>query len=186
MYHLYGLAGSVTCNAGNVLYKLRESSAMPGPETDWVDGIIPPARHWRVAYRYVGHFTGGIYDSSDDCFAANAVCRRIFSRYPTDRDGNYTPLTIPQPVDPADLSDGDDGYSDRSSDIDTDEVGSASNGSLGDGDSGGEGEALLIDDSGSGGAEDMLLANACLYGLADNHSCPVCDPAAFDVLHEER
>ena len=72
---------------------------MPEPEQGWVDGIIPPARRYRVGYRYVGHFTGGLYDDSESCFAANAVCRRIYARYPLDEPAfHYRPIREEQEV----------------------------------------------------------------------------------------
>lgn len=170
----------------SLLHHLWESIAVPAVETEWVDGVIPPCRHWRVVHRYLGLFTAGIYLDADSCFAANATCRRIYSRYPTNKHGDYQPLTVPQPADPADLSDGGAGDLDAGSDLDPDDVPAAGDG--GDPDQGGglAAEAVPGGDRGSGGVRDLFLADSPHDPGADTGIPGLRDPSACELLSKGR
>ena len=160
---------------------------MPAPETDWVDGIIPPAPFWRVRRRYLGLFTSHIYDDPDACFAANATCRRIYSRYPTDRDGNYQPLAYPRslcpdclPDDPVgDGSDADPGaHADAGATRGDDAIRS------GDGDRSRHADHLRADNGDPGHAGDLLLDGGPADPITDAHPSPVRDADSADAVPE--
>jgi hypothetical protein len=157
---------------------------MSSPETDWVDGIIPPARHWRVVNRYIGVHSGRIFDDADACFASDAICRRIYSRYPVDRDGNYRPIAFPQPVDPADLSGGGGYDADPGPDRDDDHVPAAGDGGDDDPGCGPGTEGMQPDHGDRRDADHLLLANADVRTGTDPGVPDVRDPSASAVLQE--
>lgn len=164
---------------------------MPEPEQDWVDGIIPPARRWAVRHRYIGHFNGGQFDSADECFATNAVCRRIYARYPIDDDGNPFPLTQPHtgPVRTDLDAAGDAGhrnYENACTDPDAQSVRGDAAGGAGDGDSRIYAHHLRADNRGAGREQDMLLGGRAATTNADADVSAVRDTRAGDALRKGR
>lgn len=159
---------------------------MPDPETEWIDGIIPPARNWRVVHRYVGVSSGWIFDSPDACFASDGICRRIYSRFPVDSAYHYRPLTKSdlQSPDPADLSDCSGGHEHTGSIANPDEVRGAGNGSVGDGNGGSEDEALRHDNSGAGADKALLLADAAADDSCDTDAGTMRNANSCGVLSE--
>ena len=162
---------------------------MSEPEADWIDGIIPPARHWRVVYRYLGLADAVLHPSADACFAANAVCRRVYSRYPVDSAFHYRPLTKfdPGPFCPdldADGDVGNRGDSYEGTDAHADPLRGDAAGGTGDGNGGGVPTLVPQDDRCARGAEAVLLADpdANAHGAAD--VSPVRDSVARSNVHE--
>ena len=144
---------------------------MPEPAEEWVEGRIPPARHWRVVYKYLGLADAVLHPNADACFAANAVCRRVYSRYPVDAAYHYRPLTKSDP---------------RSLCADTDASGDAGGGSdhdalaNPDASAGGGHTESRTGDSDGGSHADQLRADRCAEGREQGVFL-VSGPAKSDV-----
>ena len=146
----------------------------------------PPPYRWRVVSRYVGVSSHRIFDTADACFASDGICRRVYSRFPTDRDGNYRPISYAQPADPADLPDSGGDDVDARAHGDDDDV--RDTGDSGGADAGGgpRAETLPGDDGDTRGGEGVLVAFTNGDGGADSGVPDVRDAGAERVLHEGR
>ena len=164
---------------------------MSEPEADWIDGIIPPARHWRVVYRYLGLADAVLHPSADACFAANAVCRRVYSRYPVDSAFHYRPLTKfdPGPLCPDLDADGDAGHGsdpDAIPDAHADPLRGNAAGGTGDGNSGGGPGLVRADNRDAGRDARLLLDGSVAHTDVDPDLAAVPDARANDAVHEGR
>ena len=162
---------------------------MSEPEADWIDGGTSPVRGWRVVYKYLGLADAVLHSSADACFAANAVCRRVYSRYPVDSAFHYRPLTKsdPGPLCPDLDADGAAGHGsdpDAIPDAHADPLRGDAAGGTGDGNGGGVPTLVSQDDRCAGTTEAVLLADpdANAHGTAD--VSPVRDPVARSDVHE--
>ena len=161
---------------------------MSAPETDWVDGIIPPAPHWRVVHRYLGLSSRRIFDTPDACFASDGICRRIYARHPINEPAfHYRPFAVPnaQSADPADAASGGDGHADAITDRDHHFSAVAANRDCEHGDGSSAPPALRGDNGGGGSAQDVPMADRNAAGQPNGAgTIAVCDADCGAVLHE--
>ena len=163
---------------------------MSSPETDWVDGIIPPAHGYRVVHRYLGLFDAGLYLDADACFAANATCRRVYARHPLDQSIPFHCRPVcPQPhgqsASTADLHDGVRNHANAISDGDDDATGSASGSGQGDEDRGSDAPRVSRGDGHAGHAGPLLLADPTPITAADAELPDVQHTSAGPILSKE-
>lgn len=163
--------------------------SVPESPEGWVEGIIPPARHWRVVYRYLGVADAVLHPDADACFAANAVCRRVYSRYPVDAAFHYRPLTKSDPRSLCADIDASGDAGPRSDDHpnaipNSDPLRGDVAGRTGDGDGSSPADQLRAHDGDAGGDEGVFLERGLTHSVTAAGTATVRDARADDAVRQ--